>query len=66
MPEITPAYVLARDKPVDGYLCAQEDNVYGIEFIRFEIKDYDSGVSVYQVFYIYAGNARGHLVIFSS
>jgi hypothetical protein len=32
-----------------GYLCPLDANVYGIEFLKFEIRDYDSGKAVYQV-----------------
>ena len=49
MVDITPDYVLALDQPTPGYLCPLEANVYGIEFLRFEIKDFDTGRPVYQV-----------------
>ena len=46
---ITPEYVLSLEQPAQGYLCEQEANRYGVEFLRFEIKDFDSGRAVYQV-----------------
>jgi hypothetical protein len=47
--QITPASVLTLESPVEGYLCPLVANTYGIEFLRFEIKDYDTGRSIYQV-----------------
>lgn len=32
-----------------GYLCPLSANTYGIEFLKFEIKDYDTNKIVYQV-----------------
>ena len=32
-----------------GYLCPLNANVYGVEFLKFQIKDYDSDRAVYQV-----------------
>ena len=49
MVDITPDYVLSREAPSDGYYCPLDANVYGIEFLRFEIKDFDTGRAVYQV-----------------
>ena len=30
-------------------MCPLSANVYGIEFLKFEVKDYDTGKVVYQV-----------------
>jgi hypothetical protein len=35
--------------PFTGYLCPLDANVYGIEFLKFEIRDYESNKAVYQV-----------------
>ncbi len=32
-----------------GYLCPLKANKFGIEFLKFQIKDYDSGRVVYEV-----------------
>lgn len=32
-----------------GFLCKLTENVYGVEFLEFEVKDYDSGRSVFKV-----------------
>ena len=32
-----------------GFLCKLNDNRYGVEFLEFEVKDYDSGRSVFKV-----------------
>ena len=47
MPDITPDYVLSLESPAKGYLCPMEANRFGIEFLRFEIKDFNSGRVVY-------------------
>mmetsp|Transcript_8790 Transcript_8790/g.18787 ORF Transcript_8790/g.18787 Transcript_8790/m.18787 type:complete len:186 (+) Transcript_8790:164-721(+) len=44
---ITPEIVLSYQKPTDDYLCPLSANIYGIEFNKFEVKDYDSGETVY-------------------
>ena len=40
---ITPDEALELTAPTDGFLCPLSANVYGIDFLEFEIKDYDSG-----------------------
>lgn len=32
-----------------GFLCPLSANTYGIDFLEFEIKDYDSGESIFHV-----------------
>lgn len=31
------------------YLCSQDANVYNIEFVRFKIRDMDSGIDLFEV-----------------
>lgn len=33
-----------------GFLCAPEANVYEIEFVRFKLRDMDSGATLFEVF----------------
>lgn len=33
-----------------GFLCAPEANVYEIEFVRFKLRDIDSGATLFEVF----------------
>ena len=46
---ITPDEALELTAPTDGFLCPLSANVYGIDFLEFEIKDYDSGESIFHV-----------------
>ena len=46
---ITPDEALELTAPTDGFLCTLSANVYGIDFLEFEIKDYDSGESIFHV-----------------
>merc|ERR1712023_463476 len=46
---ITPAEVLTYTKPTDGFLCPLSANTYGVEFLEFEIKDYDTNNCVFKV-----------------
>uniref|UniRef100_A0A061RMU5 Gmp-delta subunit family protein n=1 Tax=Tetraselmis sp. GSL018 TaxID=582737 RepID=A0A061RMU5_9CHLO len=46
---ITPAEVLTYDKPTEGFLCPLSANTYGVEFLEFEIKDYDTNKCVFKV-----------------
>lgn len=34
---------------LSGFLCKLTENIYGVEFLEFEVKDYDSGRSVFKV-----------------
>lgn len=43
----TPEDVLKLTAPADGYLCPLNANTFGVEFLKFEIRDYDSGKPVY-------------------
>ncbi|GAX78666.1 hypothetical protein CEUSTIGMA_g6104.t1 [Chlamydomonas eustigma] len=44
---ILPDDVLNFKTPVSGYLCPLEANIYDIQFQAFEVKDYESGRTVY-------------------
>ena len=46
---LRPEDVLQFKAPVSGYLCPVEANIFGVEFLSFEIRDYDSGRTVYSV-----------------
>ena len=48
MPSVTPSQVLRLTSITEDYLCAPEDNIYGIDFSRFKIwrvETQDDGVS---------------------
>lgn len=46
---LRPEDVLQFKAPVAGFLCPVEANTFGLEFLNFEIRDYDSGRTVYSV-----------------
>ncbi|XP_014244920.1 protein unc-119 isoform X2 [Cimex lectularius] len=48
-PYITPEDVLMLPSITLGYLCAPEANIYDIEFLRFKIRDMDSGVVLFEI-----------------
>mmetsp|Transcript_24564 Transcript_24564/g.29766 ORF Transcript_24564/g.29766 Transcript_24564/m.29766 type:complete len:189 (-) Transcript_24564:483-1049(-) len=47
--DITPEAVLALTGPTDKFLCPLSANTFGLDFIEFEIKDGDSGYSLFSV-----------------
>lgn len=47
---VTPVDVLRLPKATQGFLCAPEANVYEIEFVRFKLRDMDSGATLFEVF----------------
>ena len=47
--QLRPEHVFTFSRPTAGYMCPLSANVYGIDFLEFEIKDYDSGESVFHV-----------------
>eukprot|EP00898_Chlorokybus_atmophyticus_P007852 jgi/Chlat1/8068/Chrsp73S07528 len=47
--DMTPEAVLQLNGPCKGFLCPLSANVYGIEFLQFEIRDYDSGRVLFSV-----------------
>ncbi|KAK9497599.1 hypothetical protein O3M35_004297 [Rhynocoris fuscipes] len=46
---ITPEDVLMLPRITDNYLCPPEANVYDIEFVRFKIRDLDSGTVLFEI-----------------
>ena len=46
---VTPADVLALTAPTETFLCPLSANVYDFDFLDFEIKDYDTGESVFKI-----------------
>lgn len=34
---------------VTGYLCAPDANVYNIDFVRFKIRDLDTGMVLFEI-----------------
>lgn len=49
MAGIKPDDVLKFKKPTKSFLCELEDNTYGINFVSFEIKDYDTKRTIFKV-----------------
>ena len=49
MSSITPEEVCKFKKPTDGFLCKLSDNIYGIDFLAFTIKDYDTKRKIFHV-----------------
>lgn len=49
MSSIAPDDVNKFKKPTPSFLCDLEDNIYGIEFISFEIKNYDNKRTIFRV-----------------
>eukprot|EP00039_Didymoeca_costata_P026072 m.14854 g.14854 ORF g.14854 m.14854 type:complete len:209 (+) comp5229_c0_seq1:17-643(+) len=47
--EITPDDVMALKVPCKGYLCKPSDNVYGVEFRAFKLRDLDRGATLFEV-----------------
>ncbi|KAL5242277.1 hypothetical protein ACI65C_009687 [Semiaphis heraclei] len=46
---ISPEDVLTLSKITDGYLCAPDANIYNIDFIRFKIRDLDTGMVLFEI-----------------
>eukprot|EP00048_Salpingoeca_helianthica_P014769 m.223462 g.223462 ORF g.223462 m.223462 type:complete len:209 (+) comp16254_c0_seq1:90-716(+) len=46
---ITPEDVLALAKPCQGYLCKITDNVYGIDFTAFKLRELEHGTTLFEV-----------------
>ena len=46
---VLPEQALRLTRPTDGFLCPLSANKYKIDFKEFEIKDYDSGESLFHV-----------------
>ena len=45
----TPGEVLALQEVTEDYLCSPEDNVYGIDFTRFRIRDLDTRTTLFEI-----------------
>jgi hypothetical protein len=48
-PTTTPEEVLAYTGPTDGFLCSLAANVYGLEFLKFTIRDMETNACVFEV-----------------
>uniref|UniRef100_A0A1B6EV59 GMP phosphodiesterase delta subunit domain-containing protein n=1 Tax=Cuerna arida TaxID=1464854 RepID=A0A1B6EV59_9HEMI len=46
---ITPEDVLSLPKITDEYLCLPEANIYDIDFVRFKIRDWESGTVLFEI-----------------
>eukprot|EP00163_Fabomonas_tropica_P028296 TRINITY_DN572_c0_g2_i1.p1 TRINITY_DN572_c0_g2~~TRINITY_DN572_c0_g2_i1.p1 ORF type:complete len:187 (+),score=41.28 TRINITY_DN572_c0_g2_i1:269-829(+) len=46
---ITPEYVLSLRAPTDEFLCPTSSNTYGIDFLHFKIRDFDSNKTIFEV-----------------
>ena len=45
----SPGEVLALQEVTEDYLCSPEDNVYGIDFTRFKIRDLDTKTTLFEI-----------------
>ena len=46
---MTPEDVLRLPMATSGFLCSPKDNVFGIDFTRFKIRDMDSGTVLFEI-----------------
>ncbi|XP_067360298.1 protein unc-119 homolog B-like isoform X3 [Channa argus] len=46
---ITPEDVLGLSVATRGYLCKPEDNIYNIDFVRFKIRDLETGTVLFEI-----------------
>ena len=49
MSRVRPEDVLRLQAPAKGFLCPLNANVYGIDFLSFQIKDYDTKRTIFEV-----------------
>ncbi|XP_056130193.1 LOW QUALITY PROTEIN: protein unc-119 homolog B-like [Lampris incognitus] len=47
--QIAPEQVLGLRVATRGYLCKPEDNIYNIDFIRFKIRDLETGTVLFEI-----------------
>ncbi len=47
--QIKPEDVLGLDRITESYLCDPEDNVYGLDFTRFKIRDMATGATLFEI-----------------
>ncbi|XP_034251982.1 protein unc-119 homolog [Thrips palmi] len=48
-PAVTPEDVLKMNRISDVYLCSPEANIFGIDFIRFQIRDLETGTVLFEI-----------------
>ncbi|KAF3855996.1 hypothetical protein F7725_016719, partial [Dissostichus mawsoni] len=46
---ITPEDVLGLRGATRGYLCKPEDNIYNVDFVRFKIRDLETGTVLFEI-----------------
>ncbi|CAD8078476.1 unnamed protein product [Paramecium primaurelia] len=49
MQQVTPAYVKSLTGPTANFLCPVSANIYNIQFLKFRIRDMDSGQVLFEV-----------------
>ncbi|XP_069817356.1 protein unc-119 homolog B [Dendropsophus ebraccatus] len=47
--ELRPEHVLGLNRVTENYLCKPEENVYGIDFTRFKIRDLETGTVLFEI-----------------
>ncbi|KAM5193965.1 protein unc-119 homolog B isoform 1-T1 [Mantella aurantiaca] len=47
--ELRPEHVLGLSRVTENYLCRPEDNVFGIDFTRFKIRDLETGTVLFEI-----------------
>ncbi|XP_063312072.1 protein unc-119 homolog B [Pelobates fuscus] len=47
--ELRPEHILGLSRVTEQYLCKPEDNIYGIDFTRFKIRDLDTGSILFEI-----------------
>uniref|UniRef100_A0A8C5WFW6 GMP phosphodiesterase delta subunit domain-containing protein n=1 Tax=Leptobrachium leishanense TaxID=445787 RepID=A0A8C5WFW6_9ANUR len=47
--ELRPEHVLGLSRVTENYLCKPEDNIYGIDFTRFKIRDLDTSSILFEI-----------------
>ncbi|OCT98237.1 hypothetical protein XELAEV_18010468mg [Xenopus laevis] len=47
--ELRPEHVLGLSRVTDNYLCKPEDNIFGIDFTRFKIRDLETGTVLFEI-----------------
>lgn len=46
---IKPSDVLAMTSPAEGFLCPVEANTYGVEFVHFKIRNYETNDTLIEI-----------------
>uniref|UniRef100_A0A6I8Q8M9 short-chain acyl-CoA dehydrogenase n=1 Tax=Xenopus tropicalis TaxID=8364 RepID=A0A6I8Q8M9_XENTR len=47
--DLRPEHVLGLSRVTENYLCKPEDNIYGIDFTRFKIRDLETGTVLFEI-----------------